>query len=228
MRHAKAPHPSRGGRRGKPARQLSFEPFTLGSELDGVEPGSPCRTTRLARFTPPDSCSGSVRGIAVRRGSQAAPRCRRCKPDPTRHSVRRSAPRPCQLAMAARLARRPVPARSPRDRARRGLGRQMIAFAHGRRMPVGDLVLALGGLGAAASEARQGVRSGNQSGPYGLDSGDSGERRERCLRPRKRTPLGVPAQSQGGVQRQPRSRGQRWYPRSRSGQAYDTVTAIAH
>ena len=49
------------------------------------------------------------------------------------------------------------------------------------RMPVGRLDLApRGGPGAAASKAGQGSRSGHESGPYGLASGDARERKERA------------------------------------------------
>ena len=85
--------------------------------------------------------------MAAWRVSQAAPRCRRCPPEPPRHGVRQWA-RPCQLAAAAlhagRLAGQPVPARSPDGPARCGLGRPRMPLARSCRMPGGRFDLAPG------------------------------------------------------------------------------------
>ena len=107
-----------------------------------------------------------------------------------------------QLAAAAlpavRLAGPPVPALSPCGPARCGLGRPRMPLVRSCRMPGGRFGLTpRRGLGAAASEAGQGSRSGHESGPYGLASEDAGERKERCRPPRQRPHLGVPGPEAG-------------------------------
>ena len=142
-----------------PARQLFVPAVMLSISLCGVGPENPCCITLLANLTPHSYNAGPVRGMVARRVSQAAPRCRRCQPDPTRPSVRHRAP--------PWLTRGGGPARGAPSWAARA------------RMLGGGLGLApRGGPGTAASEAGQGSRSGHESGPYVLAFGDAGVR---CL-----------------------------------------------
>ena len=129
--------------------------------------------------------------MAARRVSQAAPRRRRCQPDPPRPSVRqRAPPRPASgTARARTLALRP------------GTGRAWtVADAAGTQLQDAWRQVGLGprgSPGAAASEAGQGSQTGHESGPYGLASEDAGERKERCRPLRQSAPLGVPGPEAG-------------------------------
>ena len=78
-----------------------------------------------------------------RKQHHGLPRCGHCKLGLTRLSGRRPTRRPWQPSKAylrsSRLAPPPVPARSPPDQARHGLGWQLIPSAGVRTIPVGDL-----------------------------------------------------------------------------------------
>ena len=177
----------------------------LSIQLCGVRPENPCCIILLAKFTPHNSSAGPVRGMAARRVSQAAPRCRRCPPEPSpRPSVRQLASTlpasggrpahgaPSGITRARTLALRP------------GTGRAgTVADSAPTQLQDASRPVGLGarkGPGAAASEAGPGSRTGHESGLYVLASEAAGERKERCRPPRQGAPLGVPGP---GAERSP-------------------------